>query len=114
MAVNIASLQLHSEKKCDHSAPLIKYFITHTHTHTHTQALLRATEGDDYTSFRRNLTFNPEDRLTPHCTSTAIMNDTLFEGTESFPVVLEVNYPVTITTDNTRVDIIDDDGTYKM
>ena len=42
------------------------------------------------------------------------MNDTLFEGTESFPVVLEVNYPVTITTDNTRVDIIDDDGTYKM
>ena len=39
------------------------------------------------------------------------MNDTLYEGTESFPVVLKVNHSVTITTDNARVDIIDDDGT---
>jgi len=83
------------------------------HTHVPTPRTV-SIAGSDYISLRQNLTFNPEDRLVPRCANITILEDNVFEGTESFSVNLlrtDSSSDITLARTRARVDIIDNDGT---
>ena len=83
------------------------------HTHAPTPRTV-SIAGSDYISLRQNMTFNPEDRLVPRCANITILEDNVFEGTESFSVNLlrtDSSLDITLASTRARVDIIDNDGT---
>jgi len=67
-----------------------------------------ATAGSDYTSASGTLTFNPgETSKTIHV---SILNDSVFEGTETLSIRLSGAVNATVTTGTQVITIIEDDG----
>ena len=93
---------------CPRSKVIFSLYSLTVHSFTVNQATI----NQDYLALRETFTFAPSHLDEIKCVNFTTLNDTIYEGTESRPIVLTSDSNITLMPKSTLVSILDSDSKF--